>query len=673
MKNAPVTSIKGIGPRRAEALGKLGLSSVLDLVRFAPRDYLDYTADTSIAAAEHGAMAAVRVSITGPARQVRVHRGFTMTVARAFDGADKLDLVWYNQPYRAAFVKEGESVFACGRVDKTKGKRLLNPALYDQLPGIVPVYPLCAGLNQRVLRDAVAAALEYARGTIEETLPPALCAKYGLLPLEEAFFTLHNPPSPDTLLAARERLAFEDMLLFSLMLSMLRRERESHGGVPFRMDGVLERFLRRLPFAPTKAQLRAMGEIAADMAAPRQMNRLLQGDVGSGKTACALFAMFAAMENGRTACLMAPTEILARQHYATLSAMFGERALLLTGGMKKKERDAALSRLASGEALAVTGTHALLTGDVNLGSLGLVIADEQHRFGVRQRAAIGAKGEKPDTLIMSATPIPRTLSLILYGDLDVSVIDELPPGRKPITTRLVPREKRKDMYKFIQRQLEAGRQAYVVCPLVDASEALEGVTNVTGLFRELPTLLNARAELLHGRLSSAEKEAVTTRFRTGETQLLVSTTVVEVGVDVPNASVMVIENADRFGLAQLHQLRGRVGRGAAESFCFLLGESDGKTARERLGVLVKTGDGFEIAERDLALRGPGEFMGRRQHGAAETGAVGLNMAGLAANMHTLNMAREAAEALLADGDADNPLMLRAKALFDEKTREIAQN
>lgn len=668
MINAPITSIKGIGPRRAETLGKLGLSSVLDLVWFAPRSYLDYTEETLMLEAPQGAMAAVKVTITAPARQVRIRRGFTMTVAKAADARGNLELVWYNQPYRGASIRQGETLYACGRVDKRKGARLLNPALYAALPGIVPVYPIPAGISQKVVRDAVRAALDLAGGSIEETLPPALCARYGWMPLERALVALHRPLSMEELSAARERLAFEDMLVFSLMLALLRREREAQPGIRFAMEGTLGRFLRRLPFAPTGAQMRAMDEIGRDMAAPSQMNRLLQGDVGSGKTACALFAMFAAMENGYTACLMAPTEILARQHYGALKELFGDKALLLTGGMKKHEREQALARLASGEALAVTGTHALLTGDVQLGRLGLVIADEQHRFGVRQRAAIGAKGDWPDTLIMSATPIPRTLSLILYGDLDVSVLDELPPGRKPVATRFVPQGKRADMYRFIEKEIRAGRQAYVVCPLVDASEALEGVTNVNDLFRELPGLIHAKAELLHGRLSSGEKQAVTERFRSGETDLLVSTTVVEVGVDVPNASVMVIENADRFGLAQLHQLRGRVGRGGAESYCFLLSESDGQAARDRLDILTKTNDGFEIAQRDLALRGPGEFLGWRQHGAGELDAVRF-----AGDMRALNLAREAADELLAQNDGDNPLLLRAKEQLKIKKQSIAQN
>ena len=459
------------------------------------------------------------------------------------------------------------------------------------------------------------------------------------------------------------------MLLFSLMLSMLRRERLARPGPVLRTEGVLPRFLKLLPFAPTGAQMRAMREISREMSNGRQMNRLLQGDVGSGKTAVALFAMYAAAESGFQSVLMAPTEILAQQHFAAAQSIFGARACLLLGGMKKKERDAAYAAIRSGEALAVIGTHALLPEGVSFHNLGAVIADEQHRFGVRQRAAIGAKGESPHTLIMSATPIPRTLSLILYGDLDVSVLDELPPGRKPVTTRCVPKAKRKAMYAFVERQVHAGRQAYVVCPLVEQSESLEGVMSVNELFAELEKTLHVRVGLLHGKMAAAKKEETARAFRAGEIDVLVSTTVIEVGVDVKNATVMVIENADRFGLAQLHQLRGRVGRGSEESFCFLLSEAGSEAAHERLMTLTETNDGFAIAEKDLMMRGPGEFLGQRQHGLSELAA-----AKLAGDMTALNNARAAADALVAENSAEGaPLLARARTLLASRGGEIAPN
>ncbi|MGN0800108.1 MAG: ATP-dependent DNA helicase RecG [Christensenellales bacterium] len=665
----PITRIKGIGPRRAEALGKLGLFSLRDLLYFAPRDYQDFSSAVPVPEAAHGALCALHVTLISEPKHARIHRGMEITTVRACEaGADaenkaaQVSLVWYNQPYRARSLSAGQEWYACGRMDRSRGVKLINPALYAELPGIVPVYPLVQGLSQKVMRDAAAAALKAAEGQIEETLPDALRAQYGLLPLADALAALHVPPDLQRLSAAKDRLAFEDMLLFSLMLSMLRRERLAQQGAVFRMEGVLERFLKLLPFAPTGAQLRAMEEISREMSNGRQMNRLLQGDVGSGKTAVALFAMYAAVENGFQAVLMAPTEILAQQHFAAVQSMFGEKACLLRGGMKKKEHDAACEAIRTGNALAIVGTHALLSEGVLFRNPGVVIADEQHRFGVRQRAAIGAKGENPHTLIMSATPIPRTLSLILYGDLDVSVLDELPPGRKPVTTRYVPKAKRKAMYGFVEEQVRAGRQAYVVCPLVEQSEALEGVMSANELYEELEKTLHVRIGLLHGKMAAAKKEAIAQAFRAGEIDVLVSTTVIEVGVDVKNATVMVIENADRFGLAQLHQLRGRVGRGSTESFCFLLSEADSETARERLMTLTQTNDGFAIAEKDLSMRGPGEFLGQRQHGMNELAA-----AKLAGNMAALNDARAAADALLAqDMPGAAPLLARAQALLEAR-------
>ena len=672
---APIISIKGIGPRRAEALGKLGLFSLRDLLYFAPRDYQDFSAETPVPEAAHGAILALRVTLAAEPKHARIRRGMEITTVRARacgaepeDKAAQLSLVWYNQPYRARGIAAGQEWVACGRMDRSRGAKLLNPALYAELPGIVPVYPLVQGLSQKVVRDAVAAALA-AAGEIEETLPDALRARYGLMPLAQAFFALHRPPDLQTLKAAKDRLAFEDMLLFSLMCSMLRREHLAQPGPMFRMEGMRARFLELLPFAPTGAQLRAMEEISREISSGRRMNRLLQGDVGSGKTAVALFLMYAAAENGCQSVLMAPTEILAQQHFAAVQSIFGERACLLRGGMKKKERDAAYAAIRSGDALGVVGTHALLSEGVEFRDLGAVIADEQHRFGVRQRAAIGAKGGWPHTLIMSATPIPRTLSLILYGDLDVSVLDELPPGRKPVTTRYVPRAKREAMYGFVEDQVRKGRQAYVVCPLVEQSEALEEVRSANEVFAELEKMLHARVGLLHGKMAAAKKEEIAQAFRKGEIDVLVSTTVIEVGVDVRNATVMVVENADRFGLAQLHQLRGRVGRGSAESFCFLLSDADSDAARERLAALTRTNDGFAIAEKDLMMRGPGEFLGQRQHGLGELAA-----AKLAGDMAALNNARAAADALLAQETPEcAPLLMRARALLAARGGEIAPN
>ncbi len=667
MASAPITEIKGIGPRRAEAFGRLGLFSVDDLLRFVPRGYIDYSAATLIQQTEQGNFAAVETTILGTAKTARIRGGLTITSVAATDGVSKFGLCWYNQPYSAARLREGDTFYACGRVDKRRGCKLVNPSLCKELPGIVPQYSLSNGLTQKVVRQAVQDALEK-RGYIEETLPQDLIDEFSLMPLDTALRSIHMPDSFKTLEAAKERLAFEDMLLYALMLKILRHRRESGCGIAFNTNGVTERFLKRIPFEPTNAQKAAMADIAKDMAQNRQMNRLLQGDVGSGKTAVALFAMFVAIENGYSAALLAPTEILADQHYRTLKSIFGEKAVLIKGGMKKAERDLIEERLKSGEPLAVIGTHAIISNGVEIANLGLVIADEQHRFGVKQRAAISAKGTTPDTLIMSATPIPRTLSLLLYGDLELSVLNELPPGRKPIKTMLVPQHKREDMYKFIEKQLASGAQCYAVCPLVEESEALVGVLSASMLYKELSQKLNVSVELMHGRLSSAQKQEIAVRFAAGEIKLLVSTTVVEVGIDVPNAAIMVVENANRFGLAQLHQLRGRVGRGSRESYCFLLSGSDSDTAKERLKVLCQTADGFKIAEKDLELRGPGELLGSRQHGEDQ-----LSAALLAGNMKTFAKAKEAADRLLASNDPDCTLINKAAAIADEKTKNIAQN
>ena len=429
---------------------------------------------------------------------------------------------------------------------------------------------------------------------------------------------------------------------------------------------MLEAYLTSLPFAPTAAQRRVMGEIARDMASPSPMNRLLQGDVGSGKTAVALYALRIACANGYQGAFMAPTEILARQHYAALCEQFGDAACLLHGAMGKRQREQALLRIRSGEARVVVGTHALLQEDVRFARLGLVVTDEQHRFGVAQRAAIAGKGARPDVLVMSATPIPRTLSLLLCGDLDVSVIDELPAGRKPVKTRLIPAHRREDMYAYLMRQAQLGVQSYVVCPFIDEPEAMDGVS-AEGLFAELTEKLPAaRVGLLHGRMSGRRKEAVVEAFRAGQIDILVTTTVIEVGVHVENASIMVIEGADRFGLAQLHQLRGRVGRGSEQAYCFLLSESGSEAALNRLSVMVETNDGFQIAERDLAQRGPGDLYGTRQHGASSV-LDGCDLA-------LLGQAAQAAQEVMALPDAANDALLaHVRAGFDERAFSIAMN
>lgn len=665
-----ITDLKGIGPRKAEAFGKLGLFSMHDVLYHFPRKYLDYSKTSCIMGAKHGDYVALELKLKSDPKLARVRRGLDITTARAFDQSGEINLTWYNQPYRMKAVVAGECVYACGRVDRMHGVKMINPSIYRELPGILPVYPVCAGLSQKLLRDTVKAVLEGCSEGIEESLPSSMRQKYGLIGLYDALRGLHFPGNMEEIKAARQRLAFEDTLMFSLTLSMMQYslpKREQ----PLKLEGTMSSFIKLLPFEPTNAQLKAMEEIRRNLAGERLMNRLLQGDVGSGKTAVALYAMYAAMKNGKQAALMAPTEILAAQHYTTLCKIFGaENVAYLKGGMKKAEREAELARIADGTAKAITGTHALLQGDVEFHDLGMVITDEQHRFGVKQRAAIGEKGAA-DVLIMSATPIPRTLAMILYGDLSVSCIDELPPGRKPVATRLVPEHKRQDMYKFIEEQAKAGQQAYIVCPLVEGSDSMDDVQSAVELYEELKKRLSVPVGLLHGQMSNAAKEKAAEAFRRGETGVLVATTVIEVGVDVPNATIMAIENADRFGLAQLHQLRGRVGRGDKRSYCFLLSGDSSEAAQQRLSTLVKTNSGFEIAETDLMMRGPGEFLGKKQHGISEFAAASLAM-----DISVMKEAKDAAEEILSDRQAmaeASPLIRRAWSRLEAMEGEIARN
>ncbi len=671
MLSQALTTIKGIGPRRAETLGRLGLFSLRDLLYYAPRDYLDYSRESFACALKQGAPSVVRVRLLAEPKLARIRKQLNILTAAAYDETGKLTLVWYNQPFRRQSLKEGDVVYACGRADLERGARLVNPALYKELPGIVPVYALPKGISQKVFRDTVCAVLDACTPELEETLPNEIIRRYGLSPLSAALKELHFPKNAETLRVAKRRLSFEDMLTYSLMIDLLREERKGMGGICFKTAGLRDKFLKFLPFAPTKGQFTIMAEIERDMERKESMNRLIQGDVGSGKTVLALYAMFIAVQNGYQAALMAPTEILAQQHFTSVSRIFGSDAAILKGGMKKGERDAAYARILSGEAKAVVGTHALITEALTFSKLGLVVADEQHRFGVRQRAAIGNKGERTDVLIMSATPIPRTLSLILYGDLDVSVLNELPPGRRPVKTSVVPREKRDAMYRFLDEQAARGEQSYAVCPIVEKNEQISEVLSVEELYEELKEKLNSRVGLLHGQMKNADKEKAMQAFLNGETSVLVCTTVIEVGVDVKNATVMTVENAERFGLAQLHQLRGRVGRGAKTSYCFLLPSDEEKASSERLNAMTSTNDGFLIAEKDLQMRGPGEFLGERQHGL-----TGFEAARFAADMQVLNEAREAAGLILSDRSlrvACEPLVKLVKDRLEQRGKSIAPN
>ncbi len=608
-----LSRIRGIGPARLKALKADGIKTVRQLLLRLPAEYRDLTRVVPIDQLSEGQTAAVSGWIESP-RAFRKGR-LAIVSAKVSDASGSVRAVWYNQPWLAKSLPVGREVLLYGRVEKRGSLQLSSPSI-ERERGIVPVYRKTAGIPGAAFREIVAQALREHEGQWPDQLPEALRRRHGLCERNFAMRAAHLPESMDALAVARRRLAFEELLIDQVGLWLLRGQRGKGVAIPCPPEEV-RAFWAALPYRPTDAQARVMDEIARDMADEAAMARLVQGDVGSGKTAIAMGALYLAARSGFQGALMAPTEVLARQHYETAKQVLEPLGIpcgLLTGSLSAKAHRAAHEAIASGMWRVAIGTHALITESVAYENLGLVVTDEQHRFGVRQRTALGAKGTAPNVLVMSATPIPRTLSLILYGDLDISVVDQLPPGRTPVKTRVVPDGKREALYGFLRKEVAAGRQVYVVCPLVEESEAVDA-QNAQAVYEHLRdrALAGLRVGLVHGRMKSAEKDAALDSFRRGEMDVLVSTTVIEVGVNVPNASVMVVENADRFGLAQLHQLRGRVGRGAEASWCFLMAEPS-----EKLRLMTATNDGFEIARKDLELRGPGDVLGYRQSGGADS-------------------------------------------------------
>ncbi|MBI4608618.1 MAG: ATP-dependent DNA helicase RecG [Candidatus Rokubacteria bacterium] len=651
--------LKGVGPQRARLLSRLGLVTVEDALFFAPSRHEDrshLTPFRSLAPGGAQACSGVIVGLSPPPRG-RAKAPFSALLR---DSSGYLTAVWFNQPYLDKVLKRGQRLILYGKVLRYRDGplQLQHPDFEIVEEGdddtihtgrLVPIYRLTEGLGQRQLRALLWRVVESYADHAPENLPEAIRARRKLLPRPQALQAIHFPRAAAVLTAARRRLVFEDFLLLQLGLA-IRRHREGRArGVAIRPPGRLAARLRAsLPFLLTPAQERVWEEIRQDLARPFPMNRLLQGDVGSGKTIVATLAVLTAVEAGFQAALMVPTEILAEQHFLTLRELLAPldiRVALLTSGVKGRERDALLDAVAQGAISVLVGTHALIQEHVAFHRLALTVVDEQHRFGVLQRATLRAKGEHPDLLVMTATPIPRTLALTLYGDLDVSVIDQMPPGRQPVVTVLRAEARRAQIYTFLQAQLDQGRQAYVVYPLVEESEATD-LKAASEMAERLATEVFSRHRvgLLHGRMSFAEKEAVMREFKAGAIQILVSTTVIEVGIDVPNASVMLVEHAERFGLAQLHQLRGRVGRGPWKSYCVLVTAGAlGGDARRRLEALVESQDGFRIAEVDLELRGPGEFFGTRQSGLPE-----FRVADLLRDAPVLEEARQEAFALVED-------------------------
>ena len=663
--------LKGVGPALAKKFAKLGVHTVRDLLFHYPRRYVDYTRPYAVAEAPYDVDCCVRAEVLQKEPARRIKGGRVLTRVLAADDSGTLTLSWFNAPYVAEHLEIGQSYYFEGRVGGSLTRReILHPAIRTRADvaaaPLVPVYPSTEGLPSGRIARAAAAALD-AADDLPDPLPAFLLTKYRMPSRAAAIRAIHAPKSAEDAAAARRRLIFEELYVLQLGIFLLRGHGRQQTGAPMHPVD-LSPFWRSLPYAPTNAQRRATGEICRDLCGQVPMNRLLQGDVGSGKTLVAAAAIWHAAQNGWQSAMLAPTELLARQHAATLADRlepFGVNVTLLVGGMKAAERRVALSAIADGRAGLVVGTHAVLTDKVQFKNLGLAIVDEQHRFGVRQRGILAGKAKSPHLLVMSATPIPRTLGLLLYGDLDISVLDELPPGRKPIRTWFITGRKRRDMYGFLEKQIAAGHQVYIVCPAIEDNELDAGIQSVKSYYEKTacPLLPGRRVGLLHGKLKPKEKDAVMQAFKAGELDVLVSTTVIEVGVDVPNAALMVVENADRFGLSQLHQLRGRVGRGKHQSYCVLVTGTRSPESMERLRALKATNDGFQIAEEDLRLRGPGDFFGRRQHGLPQ-----LRVADLAGDMRVLKEAQQAARALL---EADPglrrpehaPLLGRVRKLF----------
>jgi ATP-dependent DNA helicase RecG len=635
----PVTSVKGIKAAMAEKLARMGVRTVHDLIYLFPNRHNDFADIRTIAELKVGEEQTCAVQVL-QAQLVRLGRMFG-TEARVTDGTGSMRIVWFNQTYLAEQLKPDDRIVLAGKVTLNNfGQKSMQNPEWERLQGdelthtgrLVPVYPLTQGLSQRVLRRAVKEAVDKYAPLVEEALPGPVRSRHGLAGITEALRQMHYPDTLEDYARARRRLAFEELLCVQIAVVERRLAWQDGRAPAFDTRGLIDVYRSALPFALTGAQERVIGEIAMDISSSRPMARLLQGDVGSGKTAVAGAALVVAAANGFQGALMAPTEILAEQHFRSLTSLLGKLTLadrpplrieLLTGSLNSPGRRRALEGLASGQVDIAVGTHALIQEGVDFKRLGLTIVDEQHRFGVMQRAALrertaNSSAQTPHLLVMSATPIPRTLALTFFGDLDVSVIDELPPGRQPVETRWVPPEGRTEAYEFLRQEVKRGRQAFVVCPLIEESQSLQ----TKAATREYEVLSrqvfpDLRLGLLHGRIAGAEKDRILTAFRDREFDILVATTVIEVGIDIPNASVMLIEGADRFGLAQLHQLRGRVGRGAEQSYCLLLAEEPSDNAVERLQVLAQTSDGFELAEADLRIRGPGDYFGTRQSGLPE--------------------------------------------------------
>ena len=667
--DTPVRYLKGVGPKTAERFEKLGIVTLADLLCHYPRRYINFSKPYSIAEAPADTECVVKAEVFAKPGGRILPGGRRMERITAGDDVASLEITWFNNPYATQKLQLGQEYYFQGIVTGGMLRRqMVNPQVRtaEQIKAspFEAVYPQTEGLTSNAIAKCVRQLLPHAE-LLPDPLPPEMLAKYRLLSKADAVRAIHCPATEEQAYAARRRLIYEELLVLQLGIGRMKNRGAAATGAPMQLaDPSL--FWASLPFSPTGAQRRAVSEILADMAGETSMNRLLQGDVGSGKTLVAAAAIWACIRAGYQAALLAPTEILAAQHAEGLNRMlapFGMRVALLTGGMKAAARRTTLAAIRSDEADLVVGTHAILSEGVEFARLGLAVIDEQHRFGVRQRGMLAEKAANPHLLVMSATPIPRTLGLLIYGDLDISILDELPPGRTPVKTRCITGKKRRDLYHFLDQEIGRGRQVYLVCPAIEDTPD-GGLNAVKSYYEDIAKALlpERRVGLMHGKLKPKEKAAVMEDFKAGRLDALVSTTVIEVGVDVPNASVMVIENAERYGLSALHQLRGRVGRGAAESWCFLVSDNQSENVQKRLKFLCSTTDGFAVAQYDLETRGPGDFFGSRQHGLPT-----LQIADLMNDTRTLHAAQAEAVAML----ADDPLLEAPEhALLEQQVQQM---
>lgn len=669
--------IKGVGPARVELLNKLGLYTLEDVLTYFPRDYEDRGKFKLIAELENEEIVAFRGIVTSKITENRIRKGMTIYKTVARDESGNIILSWFNQSYIKNTVFVGKEYVFFGKVKKGIGRIEMQSPICEEVGKekntgkIVPIYPLTNGITQNIIRNIIENAMKEAGGEFIESLPNWILNKYYLCNINYAMKNIHFPNTFEDFEKARYRIAFEELLTLQTALSLMKYSiKTDNHGIKFDKDEKIEDLLNTLPYTLTNAQLKVWNEIDLDMRREISMNRLVQGDVGSGKTAVAMLALYKACKNGYQSAMMAPTSILAKQHYLYLTKMlepFGIKCELFTSEITKKKKELLIEDLKNGVIDIAVGTHALLEDNIGFKNLGLVITDEQHRFGVHQRGLLSSKGTRPDVLVMTATPIPRTLAMILYGDLDISIIDELPPGRQKIDTYAVRRNMEERVNNFIIKEMKAGRQAYIVCPLVEESENMDGIKSVTEQFEYYKEVFKGfHVAILHGKMKPKEKDEIMTKYKSGEIDVLISTTVIEVGVDVPNATIMVIENAERFGLAQLHQLRGRVGRGKFKSYCILKYDSNSDIVRQRMEIMQKSNDGFVISEKDLELRGPGEFFGTRQHGIPE-----FKVANLFTDMEILKIAGEASKELLSKDSnllwqENKPIRQKIDKLFNSR-------